>query len=92
MFNTRAPGATIIMIGRHPHGRNLKTSVENGDSVTLRAGEQHVLIQNVASLGDGQYCGVISGFEPSFKLEHEGLKMEQKVEFKAENIFSCTSA
>ena len=92
MFNKRVPGSTINMIGRHTRGQQFKASVDNGDSVTLKVGEQHVLIRNVLSLGSGRFCGVISGFEPSFKVEHEGMRVEQKIEFENENIFSCTSA
>ena len=90
MFTERQEGQGIVFVGHHVPGSQIKTSVSAGDSVTLRIGDEHVLVRDIKPIGAGRYKGVIYGFEPSYALEYEGLELEQDLEFDESHIFGCS--
>jgi len=92
MFAERREGFGIVFAGHHTPGESLKDKVVDGDSVSLRLGDESVLVRNISSIRPGHYRGVIYGFEPSCTLEHGGLRVDQVVEFDEKHIFGCQQA
>jgi len=89
MFAERLDGFGIVFAGHHVPGQPLKDKVVDGDSVSLRLGDESVLVRNVVTLRPGHFSGVIYGFEPSCTLEYGGLRVGQAVEFGEKQIFGC---
>jgi len=81
----------IIFTANAMPGLPLKETIMNGDSVILHIGSEQVLVQDVQILGGSQIKGRVHGFEPSFALEYQGLKIDDEVEFREANVFSCSS-
>lgn len=92
MFDERNRNVGIIFVGSHVPGQPIRDEVKDGDSVVLHLSGERVLVRDVKHFGNSRFKGVINGFEPSFALEHQGLKVEQKVQFGERNIFSCSKA
>lgn len=90
MFLKRRNGSAIIFSGDYVAGRPLKLTVENGDRVLLRLGNEAVLIKEIKRLGDARFRGTIDGFEPSLANEFQSLKVGDEVEFGEEHIISCS--
>ncbi|MBB6243684.1 hypothetical protein [Rhodanobacter sp. MP1X3] len=90
MFTERPQDQGIIFVGHHVPGKAIKQSISAGDSVTLRIGEERVLVRNVAPTGRDRFKGTIYGFEPSVSLEHGSLKLEQEVQFQEQHVFGCS--
>jgi hypothetical protein len=89
VFTERPQGHGIVFVGHHEPGTPIKMSISAGDTATLRIGEEHILIRNIEPVGSGRYKGIVYGFEPSFGLEYEGLKLEQEVQFSESQVFGC---
>lgn len=90
MFTKRKEGSGIIFSGNHTPGQILKNNVENGDSVVLRIGDESVLVKDVKHQSGQVFRGVVYGFEPSYAVEFQGLKIDDSVEFDEEHIVSCS--
>jgi len=84
MFVERGPNETIF----YTSGRLIRHEIRDGDELTLRSGDQDVLVRDVRILGPDRYSGTIYGFEPSRVTEHHGLQLDQKIEFREPNIFA----
>ena len=82
MFTVRGPNETIFYTG----GTLVRHTIVEDDDLTLRTGDQDVLVRNVTILGPDHYSGTIYGFEPSKTLVYNGLQLEQRIEFY-EKIF-----
>ena len=91
MFTQRKENVRIIFVGHHVPGQLIKQTVEDGDSVVLRIGNESVLVKDVQALGKSRFKGKVYGFEPSFALEYQGLKVDDEVEFEEKHIISCSS-
>jgi hypothetical protein len=63
-----------------------RKGTKKGDVVALDGGTQRILVKDVAPLSDGRYKGVIYAFSPSFKLEHQGMRVGEAILFAAEDI------
>lgn len=83
MFTKRGPNESIFYTG----GKLIRHTIVEGDELTLRSGDQDVLVRNVSILGPDHYSGTIYGFEPSRATEKNGLHLEQQIEFYDRNIF-----
>lgn len=91
MFDERK-NIGIFFARSHIPGQPIKDEVRDGDSVVLHLSGERVLVRDVKHTGDSRFIGVIYGFEPSFGLEHQGLKVEQVVKFEENHIVSCSEA
>lgn len=91
MFTNRPPDQGIIFVENIEQGAQFKSSILDGDSVTLRIGDERVLVRNINRHGSGRYKGTIYGFEPSCGLEYDGLKLGEEVEFDESHVFGCSS-
>ena len=89
MLTERSPTDSIFYVGNGPR---IKHAVSDGDAVTLRSGDQRILVRDVAQLSPGLFTGTIYGFEPSMTTDYKGLKLGQKLEFSERHIFGCTAA
>ncbi len=89
MFTQRNPSTGIIYV---TNGPALKRQVVNGDSVSLRRGDQTVFVRDVVAVSSDRFTGTVQGFEPSFAVEYDGLKTGQQIVFGECHIFGCTSA
>lgn len=89
MLAQRGPNDVVFYMA----GEIIRHTVIEGDELTLRSsGGQDVLVRNVRILGPDRYSGTIYGFEPSRAIEHEGLQLEQQIEFHESNIFGVRRA
>lgn len=91
MFTKRTEGNGIMFSGNHTPGQLLKSTVGNGDMVVLRIGDESVLVKDIECLPNQKFRGIVYGFEPSYSLEIQGLKIDDEVEFDEEHIVSCSS-
>jgi len=91
MFKERAEGKGIIFTNNHTAGQKLKDTIEDGDNIILHIEGEQVLVKNVTLQSNNNYSGVVYGFEPSFSLEFNGLKIEDEVNFSSEYVISCSS-
>lgn len=91
MFTKRKNGSGIIFSGDYIPGQPLKLTIQKGDRVVLRLGDEAVLIEEIQPLGDSLFRGKIYRFEPSFAEEVQGFKIGDQVEFGEEHIISCAS-
>lgn len=90
MFTKRANGRGITFVGGHTLGRDFKNTIEDGDSVVLHIGKESVLVNNI-SLLPNNITGKVYGFEPSFSLEFNGIKIDDEINFNEEHVISCSS-
>ena len=81
-----------MFVGKYEPGQKLKDAVVDGDSVTLKIGEESVQVRKLITLSLRQYRGTIYGFEPSFGIEYHGLSIGQEVDFSEKHIFACSTA
>ncbi|MGV7176015.1 hypothetical protein [Xanthomonas axonopodis] len=88
MFTERGQNEAIFYTG----GTLVAHKIIDGDDLTLRSGDQDVLVRSVKILGPDHYGGTIYGFEPSRALEHNGLQLDQVIEFYDKNIFGVRGA
>jgi hypothetical protein len=88
MFAERGPNETIF----YTRGELVAHKVIDGDDLTLRSGDQDVLVRSVKILGPDHYSGTIYGFEPNRAVEHNGLQLDQVIEFYDKNIFGVRGA
>ena len=70
---------------------DMKNSVANGDTVTLKRKNIDVYIINTKFLGNGKYSGTIHGFEPPHLVGFDELSLKDYIEFDEGQIFSCSS-
>lgn len=87
-LSERGPNETIFIT----EGKELVHTVTEGDNLTLHSGDQDVLVREVSILGPDRYSGTIYGFEPSRATEHNGLHLDQRIEFHDKNIFGVRRA
>ena len=88
MFSYRDQARKIIYTG---NPMNMKSSVANGDAVTLKRENTDVYVINTQTLGNGKYSGTIYGFEPPHLTNLKELSLNDFVEFDEGQIFSCSS-
>jgi hypothetical protein len=86
-FEKRPHGIPISTIGRQTPGVPQRKTVIAGDTVTLKIGQEIILIHKTEVLGDGKYSGEIHGFEPSCSVDYQGHFLEDIVEFEEANVF-----
>ena len=89
MFTERPASQSIVFVGNYSPGQHLKRSIADGDSVTLRIGEETVHVHNIARVGSDRFKGIVGGFEPSFGVAYKELQLDSEVEFKESHIFGC---
>lgn len=92
MFSERHNGVGIVFTQHHTPGNEIKRSISMGDDVTLKMGEERVLVHDVVRIGSQRYKGRIYGFEPSMALEFSGLVVNQEIEFSESQVFGCSGA
>ncbi|MEG9857230.1 hypothetical protein [Stenotrophomonas sepilia] len=83
MLTERVPNETIFYTG----GSLVRHAIAEGDRLSLRSGDQNVVVRDIAIIGLDHYAGTIYGFEPSHAIEHNGLRLDQRIEFWDKNIF-----
>ena len=88
MFAERGPNEAIF----YTSGGLVRHTISEGDDLTLRSGDQSVLVRDISILGPDHYAGTIYGFEPSHAMEHNGLQLDQRIEFYDKNIFGVNAA
>ena len=88
MFSSRNPTRSILYTG---NPLNMKNSIVDGDTVTLKIESTDVYVKNIKNLGNGKYSGEVYGFEPFNPTELKNLKLGDAIEFKESEIFSCSS-
>jgi len=90
MFNKRPQGRGIVFVGHHVPENIIKHTISAGDSVTLRIGEESVLVRDVVLAGPDRFKGTVYGFEPSFSHKYNELELEQEVVFQESHVFGCS--
>ena len=68
-----------------------KSTVESGDNVKLKIGDESVLVKNVRIVESNGFTGTVYGFETSFCEEVEGIKLGDEIDFEERHIVSCAS-
>ena len=91
MFTKRAKGRGITFVGGKTPGSDFKNTIEDGDSVVLHIEDESVLVNNISLLPNNNFTGKVYGFEPSFSLEFNGIKIDDVINFNEEHIISCSS-
>ena len=86
MFALRSPHETIF----YTSGEMVQFTIAVDDQITLRSGDQSVLIRVVNLLDPNRFSGIIYGFEPGHAIEHNGLELNQHIEFAENQIFGVT--
>ena len=89
MFTERPKDQGIFFVWRHGLNTSSRTSISASSTVTLRIGDERILVRDIASISLNLYKGVVFGFEPSFGVEYKELKLGQLVQFNESNIFGC---
>ena len=89
MFSVRPAGASVGYSGWHKPGQKIRLSIEDGDDVVIKIGEERVLVRDIRSTASGQYCGTVYGFEPSCVTEYKGVALGQQVAFEEKHVFTC---
>lgn len=89
MLTKRDSRVGIMFFSAAVPGRKIKNSVLDGDEVTLKIGDEDVLVRNVSVTSPGQFFGEIYGFEPSYGVEVAGLRIGDRIEFAEEHVISC---
>ena len=87
MFVEREAGRDIYV----GDGALLKRSIADGDSVTLETDGCTVSVREIAQVSPGKYVGTIYGFEPGIRVEFNGLKIDQRIEFSERHILTCSA-
>lgn len=87
-FDNRDHGAGITFVRAAPRDA-VKQKVEDGDDVTLKIGDEHILVRDARLIAPGRYSGRIYGFEPSHQTEFGGYHLEQDVEFTESQVYTC---
>jgi hypothetical protein len=90
MFDERNKGQAIVFSAIRIPGLPTKSTVTDGDSVSLRKDGEDVLVRSVKAVGPSRFTGIIYGFEPSYKFEYEGLNLGDEVEFEEKHIIACS--
>ncbi len=91
MFTKRKSSIGITFFGSHTPSQEFKNTIENGDSVTLHIEKESVSVKNISRLPDNSFTGNVLGFEPSFTLELNGIKIGDEIHFNEKHIFTCSS-
>ena len=68
----------------------LNDSVEDGDDVTLKRGDQHILVNSIKLIEHDRYTGVIKGFENPIEIQSGNLKVGDTIRFNHHHIFTCS--
>lgn len=89
MLTKRDSSVGIIFLSAIVPGRKIKSSVSDGDEVTLRIDDEDVLVRNVSRTSPGQFSGDVYGFEPSYGIEFGGLKIGDRIDFTEDHVISC---
>ncbi len=91
MFTKRKGSIGITFFGAYTPGQEFKNTIENGDSVTLHIEKESVSVKNILRLPDNSFSGNVLGFEPSFYLEFNDIKIGDEINFDEEHIITCSS-
>ena len=89
MLTKRDSSVGIMFLSAIVPGRRIKSSISDGDEVTLRIDDEDVLVRNVAKTSPGHFSGEVYGFEPSYGIEFGGLKIGDRIEFTENHVISC---
>lgn len=92
MFTDRDSGVGILFMSKVVPGKKIKNSITDGDEVTLKIGDEDILVRDVVAISPGKFSGTVYGFEPSHTVEFSGLKLGQSVEFQERHVISCHGA
>ena len=79
-----------IIPERMPSGKNPK----NGDSVTLKYEQFEIEVQNITTIAEKKFSGVIASISDQEKEAYEigsplNIRLNQKIEFNENMIFNC---
>lgn len=83
MFRARGPNDVVFYTG----GSMISRTISDGDRVSLRSGDETVLVRDVSVDGPGRFSGDIYGFEPSHATEVNGLRIGERVQFENRHVF-----
>ena len=82
-FKRRTGGRPVYAVSGYKPGQPLPDlKVEDAKTVTLRKGDESVLVQSLRPQSDGSFIGEIYGFEPSVGIEYEKMKIGDSIEFE----------
>ena len=68
-------------------GPVLDMTIVNGDTVTLRLGTVSVIVSRIEAIGQGNWRGVIEGFEMHPGTDYKGYTIGETVTFSERKIF-----
>jgi hypothetical protein len=89
-FATRRAAGGPMFVLHAQRGESLpKALLCDAKNAVLKLEDKRVLIRSICAQADGSFVGNIYGFEPSFALEHEGMKVNDHIEFREEHVFSA---
>ena len=92
MFTERESTDGILFMSKVVKGKRIKDSINDGDEVTLKIGDETILVRDAVATGAGSFNGTVFGFEPSHSIEFRGLKLQQSVDFLERHVISCYGA
>lgn len=82
-FKRRDGGRPVYAVSGYKPGQLLPDlKVEDAKTVTLKKGDESVLVQSCQAQADGSYVGEIYGFAPSVGVEYESMKIGDSIEFE----------
>lgn len=89
-FAVRRPGDSPITTQNFTPSNKLKNAdLSNAKDAVLHKGSERVLVRDIVREADGQFSAEIYGFEPSYQLDFEGMKVGERIVFRDEHVFSC---
>jgi len=89
-FSSRQPGDGPIFVMNVPLGERLpEPELPHAKSVTLRKGDERVLVRALQHQPGGSFIGEIYGFEPSVDIQFEGLRVGDQIAFDEAHIFGA---
>lgn len=89
VFANRDANVGITFFSAVTPGNKIKSEIRDGDEVTLKIGDEDILIKSVVTLSPGRYVGTVFGFEPSYSVEFGGIQIGDNVEFDEMHVFGC---
>src|SRR3954468_23306494 len=84
----RRYGAAPGWVWNLPQGAPIpEPTLEKARELLLKFKGETVLVVEQRQLPDGSFEGTISGFEPSQRLEYQGLRIGDRIQFEPGHVF-----
>ena len=65
------------------------SGINEGDTVVLKYEDQNVRIVQVRNVGEGNFQGVVRGFEPAISVSFKEITLDDSIQFLECHVYSC---